>query len=554
MSLEEECVKAKCGRGFTAGTLLQIVVAMLLVITVFSFRCLGQEVVAMEEPPLMIPKALADYKLLEYWGMKGGQALLKGKEIIVGGLLSATLKSTQKGSRLDLAHGKVLCLPTDPGDSDFADITKFHEALLRYQENAADAYLDGLVKVIVKGEVSGRQPKPGTVELLNCTVLAWYGVEARLGRPKNSLRGLLPLKIISRDVEHYIEPSGDRTLCFRIVAGRITPNEKVPLFLSSKSELISVVGPVYRSRGEVQGLKFDIEGKVSVVMDSDPLCYGAEADEIHQILRRKRFPNVLELTMKGEASGKDNKILVNGVIESWKSLSPQVGLYTPPTLLGDTIALSPSVAIIQKDAPQDAVKEPAISLAQEETKTNSSPKNPEVKTPDSADKGKAERDARAAQSINEKRDSSDPNAQVQRPQNGVVIWNTHNWGYGGRGAEELLVSFYDGEKLVREETVTIPWNKQANPCIQLETGELMFDLLRVDVAKAHGISAGLAEVEVFRNGKNIARKAKVSGSDYNKRLCFPANAIDGITEDSGDGQGYWLSAKTTGYLELKLPK
>lgn len=80
---------------------------------------------------------------------------------------------------------------------------------------------------------------------------------------------------------------------------------------------------------------------------------------------------------------------------------------------------------------------------------------------------------------------------------------------------------------------------------------MKIDAVRLDVTECHRNSVGLAEVQVFEGKKNLAEGMPASASDTLKATQLNS-LTDGNTNDVGDGEGYWLSAHKTAWVEISL--
>ena len=329
----------------------------------------------------LIPPTMADYKLVELWNMKGGSELIKGKRFTVGGMVSKVLKSPG-GPRIELFDGHVSCLPAKSEDPDFSSISKFYATGTQVRENKTDAFLDFLIKVVVSGEITGTS-KPGEVDMGNCSVIGWYGVEVMRGRPKGGLEGVVPMDL---PPERHAPGSSWRmfsrctgeVLQFRIVAGRVENADGYKMvngqYLKGKACLVdffsrakspeAVSGRLFRSSGYIEGFAMNLEDKSLVKMDSDPLSYASEVDAINQIMKRKRLVNMLDLKMRAERTpGSNTGAYQNGIIDSWNCTDQNVILYAPPAMLGVERVLDSSVAIAPVGANGDRGSEVGRSLA-----------------------------------------------------------------------------------------------------------------------------------------------------------------------------------------------
>lgn len=79
------------------------------------------------------------------------------------------------------------------------------------------------------------------------------------------------------------------------------------------------------------------------------------------------------------------------------------------------------------------------------------------------------------------------------------------------------------------------------------------DRCAVEITECYGRSAGLAEIEVYINDQNVARNQPVATDGlYNNGSIAAGNVNDGITDDAGDGKGYWLHHRPTGWIAISL--
>ena len=86
--------------------------------------------------------------------------------------------------------------------------------------------------------------------------------------------------------------------------------------------------------------------------------------------------------------------------------------------------------------------------------------------------------------------------------------------------------------------------------------KIRYDQVRLVLYPRQPGIVGLTEVEVYRNGRNVARGRPVrSEAQYGRNLCTPEMAVDGITTDKTDGGGYWQSPvedDIPGWIEINV--
>lgn len=138
----------------------------------------------------------------------------------------------------------------------------------------------------------------------------------------------------------------------------------------------------------------------------------------------------------------------------------------------------------------------------------------------------------------------------------LVIWNQHNGGYNDRGTLAVNAALLDkGKEVWRQNGIKIPWEPGKDTNVSVNVPVLNADKLRVELAETYKGRGGLAEIELWKDERNIAkgRRATVSGLfEADKR--FSADRLtDGITTSKVERVGYWLSAeRAEGWAEVAI--
>lgn len=146
-----------------------------------------------------------------------------------------------------------------------------------------------------------------------------------------------------------------------------------------------------------------------------------------------------------------------------------------------------------------------------------------------------------------------PSAEIKGDR--LVLWNQrngdHNYDFV-RGVDHCDIVFYDGPREVeRREHVRIPWSAEIDANIALSLPRVPFTRVRVDLTSWLGRGGGLAEIELFRKGQNIAPQAKASASAIWGEGYEAERAVDGITTATSSPGGFWLLPDgTPGWIEL----
>jgi hypothetical protein len=138
----------------------------------------------------------------------------------------------------------------------------------------------------------------------------------------------------------------------------------------------------------------------------------------------------------------------------------------------------------------------------------------------------------------------------------VVVWNQHNAGYNNMGAKSINVALITGGKEVwRRDGIQIPWEASKDTNVEVSVPAVPTDKLRVEIAEAVNGTGGLAEIEYWKRGSNIAKKRRVTVSGFwesNKRVAGET-LTDGITSSKDHQVGYWLvPSGEAGWAEINL--
>lgn len=150
-----------------------------------------------------------------------------------------------------------------------------------------------------------------------------------------------------------------------------------------------------------------------------------------------------------------------------------------------------------------------------------------------------------------------PEAPVLDP-NGttVVVWNQHNGPFNDRGTKRINVALItDKKEVFRQNDIDIPWEPGKDTFVVVKVPTVRTDSVRVEIVDAVDNQGGLAEIQFFRYGKNLARKRKVTVNGFweqNPR-CAAEMLTDTITTSHEHLVGYWLPpTKEKGWAEVRL--
>lgn len=138
----------------------------------------------------------------------------------------------------------------------------------------------------------------------------------------------------------------------------------------------------------------------------------------------------------------------------------------------------------------------------------------------------------------------------------IVIWNTHNGRFNTSGTLQCNVVLLQDERPVwRVNRLDLPWKRNEDTFAVVHAPAIQFEALRVELLKWHGYSGGLAEIEVWEGGNNIALHRPTKASAAADSLTTSARVTDGITSSVAYKNGYWLLPdQQAGWIEIDLAK
>ena len=142
----------------------------------------------------------------------------------------------------------------------------------------------------------------------------------------------------------------------------------------------------------------------------------------------------------------------------------------------------------------------------------------------------------------------------------LIVWNQHNGTAKDRGTKAFRVEVFNGNSVIwKTDRVEIEWSGDADTkaVVKIPKQNFAIDRVRVTVLEWYAGGGGLAELELLRDGVNIAPKCAVSVSAFlqNDQRFGAKRLIDGITSSKNTLGGYWLLPnEKAGWAELKLPR
>ncbi len=132
----------------------------------------------------------------------------------------------------------------------------------------------------------------------------------------------------------------------------------------------------------------------------------------------------------------------------------------------------------------------------------------------------------------------------------IVVWNQNNNGKGDRGTERINVSLLlDGREVWSKKSIKVEWDQVNQGKVEIPTPSAVADTLRVEITRSVNDKGGLAEVEFFQGGRNVALggDVRVSAVWENNPKHVGTMLADGVLST------YWLIPNNQeGWAEIVL--
>lgn len=134
----------------------------------------------------------------------------------------------------------------------------------------------------------------------------------------------------------------------------------------------------------------------------------------------------------------------------------------------------------------------------------------------------------------------------------IVVWNQNNGGKGDRGTERINVSLLlDGREVWSKKSIKVEWDPVNQGKVEIPLPSVVADTLRVEVTRSVNDKGGLAEVEFFQGGRNVAQGGGVKVSAVWEN---DPKHVGGMVAD-GNPSTYWLIPDgMEGWVEIVLKK
>lgn len=134
----------------------------------------------------------------------------------------------------------------------------------------------------------------------------------------------------------------------------------------------------------------------------------------------------------------------------------------------------------------------------------------------------------------------------------IVVWNQNNNAKGDRGTERINVSLLlDGREVWSKKSIKVDWDPVNQGKVEIPTPSVVADTLRVEITRSVNEKGGLAEVEFYQGGRNVALggEVKVSAVWENNPKHVGTMLADGVLST------YWLIPNNQeGWAEIVLKR
>lgn len=134
----------------------------------------------------------------------------------------------------------------------------------------------------------------------------------------------------------------------------------------------------------------------------------------------------------------------------------------------------------------------------------------------------------------------------------IVVWNQNNNAKGDRGTERVNVSLLlGGREVWSKKSIKVDWDPVNQGKVEIPTPSVVADTLRVEITRSVNEKGGLAEVEFYQGGRNVALggEVKVSAVWENDPKHVGSMLADGVMST------YWLIPnEQEGWAEIVLKR
>ncbi|HTU24922.1 MAG TPA: family 16 glycoside hydrolase [Pirellulales bacterium] len=137
----------------------------------------------------------------------------------------------------------------------------------------------------------------------------------------------------------------------------------------------------------------------------------------------------------------------------------------------------------------------------------------------------------------------------------ITLRNAHNGDRNDTGTKKCnLVLYRGGKEVWAKRNIDMPWEANQAKAYETPVPGIAADRARLEILEWNGRRGGMAEMEVYVAGQNIARGASVTVDKANRTLPGAGQElVDGLTESNIVGSGDWmLEPSETGWADVAL--
>ncbi|HVX13749.1 MAG TPA: NPCBM/NEW2 domain-containing protein [Pirellulales bacterium] len=136
----------------------------------------------------------------------------------------------------------------------------------------------------------------------------------------------------------------------------------------------------------------------------------------------------------------------------------------------------------------------------------------------------------------------------------LVVWNQHNGPHNNSATQRFDVTLYAGPRATwHKEQIELSWAPGDDTSAAVELPTAPFDRVRIDVTPPAEKWGGLAEVQLFHGGENLALDCPAVANGIFDERRRAGRVTDGIVRSDVENVGYWLLPEQfPGWVEIDL--
>jgi hypothetical protein len=141
----------------------------------------------------------------------------------------------------------------------------------------------------------------------------------------------------------------------------------------------------------------------------------------------------------------------------------------------------------------------------------------------------------------------------------LTLWNQHNGDSNERGTKTCKIeAFKDGKVVWKNDAFKLLWrpnqDNKSSLSIPVPSTATGIDAFKISITEWVKLGGGLAEVQVFKNDKEITSDCKIAASASFDSRYTADKLTDKVTTSKTKDVGYWLLPDNKpGFIDIKLP-